>query len=132
MAAAIFNKLASDRGIDAAAVSAGVAAEDGCPASANAVKALEKIGLDLSRHRSQKTSEALFDECFLVVPLSSAHAAFLIRQGCPQSKIFLPSVEVNDPFGGYLDTYEKCRDQIKKLCEEVIDVIEDMNNENSN
>lgn len=127
MAEGIFNDLCQKNGVDMSALSAGVCAFSGDEATKDAVRALSEIEIDISSHRSRKTCNFLFEESDLVVPMTVDHAVYLVQQGCPKEKIFIPSIRINDPYGGGIDIYRKCRDGIIKLCEEVMEVVEDDN-----
>jgi len=98
--------------------SAGVAAYDGEPVSDNSVKALKKVGLDISRHCSQPLTDALLDECFALFGMTSSHLD-IVREARPESPVrlhlfreFLPEgeVEIPDPYGQNLALYETTRD----------------------
>src|SRR5271170_6364301 len=54
-------------------VSAGVASRSGDPASANAVTALKKVGIDLKGHSSRPVTQALLDESLLVLCMTESH-----------------------------------------------------------
>ena len=58
MAEGIFNKLATEYGIDAVAESAGLNTKNDLPVSENAVKACAEIGIDIRGHKSKN-----FDDC---------------------------------------------------------------------
>ena len=47
--------------------------------------------------------------------MSKTHAYILAQAGVPAERIYVPHY-IEDPFGGDLDTYRRCRD---KLCEEL-------------
>ena len=54
MAAALFNKIAVEKDLDVRIESAGLFANDGEPASENAVAAMKDYGVDLSEHVSEQ------------------------------------------------------------------------------
>lgn len=102
-------------------ISAGVSAYEGDPASANAVRALAKVKLDISTHRSQSLRRKMLDEAMAVLCMTEQHR-LLIRMNHPDSKtpVFLfrelmhgaAKVEIPDPFGQDLAAYETCRDSM--------------------
>ena len=47
--------------------------------------------------------------------MSKTHAYILMQAGVPAEKIYVPHY-IDDPYGGDLNTYRKCRD---KICEEL-------------
>ncbi len=123
MAEGIFNNLSAKNGLDMRAESAGVTAFAGDAANKNAVEALKEKGIDISQHRSRRTSNYIFEEADLVVPMTADHAVYLVQLGCPKEKIYLPSVSVNDPYGAGMDVYRECRDILYEVCNEVAEVL---------
>lgn len=106
------------RALGFAVDSFGVAAAPGSPASAHALTAMERRGLDLSRHASTPASpEALgtYDEIF---GLTTGHVQ-AIGQALPPrlaervAKLDPGGRDVADPVGGSLDDYLACADQIE-------------------
>ncbi len=124
MAAVIFNSLAAQSGLDYVAESAGVAAIGDRPASENAVKAVAEIGLDLSTHRTRFLPGIDLNQYSLFVALNDEHYEILRSIGIPENMLRLlrraPNVDdiydlrqgIVDPYGGDLNAYRKCRDEI--------------------
>lgn len=124
MAAVIFNQLAAQSGLDYVAESAGVAAVGDRPASDNAVRAVAEIGLDLSTHRTRFLPSLDLNEYSLFVALNDEHYEILHSIGIPDNMLRLlrraPNVDdiydlrqgIVDPYGGDLNAYRKCRDEI--------------------
>ncbi len=104
--------------------SAGLAACAGCHASDAAVAAIDEIGGDLRRHRSQPVTPDLVQEAAAIVAMTGAHKQQLVaRFPAARDKLFLlrsfdpaaPSESnVADPFCGSIDEYRDCRDLIRK------------------
>lgn len=124
MAAAIFNSIAAQKGLDWYAESAGAAAVGERPASENAVKAMAEIGLDLSAHRTRFLAAVDLNEYSMFVALNDEHYEILRSLGIPENMLRLlrraPNVHdaydlrqgIVDPYGGDLNAYRKCRDEI--------------------
>ena len=124
MAAVIFNSIAQEKGLDWVAESAGVAAIGDRPASANAIKAVAEIGLDLSGHHTRYLPSLNLNEFSLFVALNDEHYFILQSLGIPDEMLRLlrraPNVNdiydlrqgIVDPYGGDLNAYRKCRDEI--------------------
>ncbi len=102
-------------------VSAGVAARDGDPASTNSVTALKKVGLDISRHRSQLLTPELLKQASAVFVMTESHRAIIqaMFDPAPQNvfllREFMPpgtDQQIGDPYGGPLPLYEACRDEM--------------------
>lgn len=102
-------------------VSAGVSAMEGEPASANAIRALAKVGLDLKGHRSQPVSEALVYNSLAIFCMTESHLAILGSYfpglGIPVRLMRAETGEaataqIPDPFGMDLAAYEAARDSM--------------------
>jgi len=102
-------------------ISAGVAARDGEPVSENSVLALKKVGLDISRHRSQALTQRMLDDALAVLCMTESHRAMIEVQADPVPRNlflfreFLPGAadtEIGDPYGGPLRIYEAARDEM--------------------
>jgi protein-tyrosine phosphatase len=72
MAEAIFRARAAERGLPATTSSAGLLF-DAKPAEPNAVTALERLGVDLSTHRSRVIDEAMIERAGLIVAMEQRH-----------------------------------------------------------
>ena len=101
--------------------SSGLAAAAGQPASANAVRALKNVGIDLSSHRSQPATPELIAQAAAVFVMTSQHLRTLQQHFSRQPSVvnlmrdFLPeniSREIPDPYGMGLSEYEACRDSM--------------------
>lgn len=124
MAEAIFNALAKEKGLDWQAESAGFAAVGDRPASENAIQAVAEIGLDLSMHKTRFLPAVDLNEFSLFVGLTDEHAEILKSMGIPADLVRVlyraPNVDdkydlrmdIVDPYGGDLNAYRSCRDDI--------------------
>ena len=123
MAEAIFNhevnKLSKK---DLKAISAGTIAAHADGASGGSFYVCEKNGLDLSSHQSQAINRELLESVDLIYCITSSHARYLLNKYPEyENKIkLMPSGDVSDPFGGDLNDYEKCFEQIKNDVMEII------------
>lgn len=111
MAQAIFTDMAKDSGIAFTVCSAGLHAQNGAPASENAVTACEETGLDLKHHRAKSVMDENLNTTDLFVVMTMTHAQALMELGVPKDKIYI--LNVSDPFGGSLQVYRDCRDEIR-------------------
>ena len=124
MAEVIFNSIAEEKELDWHAESAGVAAVGDRPASVNAVKAVAEIGLDLSGHKTRFLPTVDLNEFSMFVGLNDEHADILRSIGIPgdmirvlrrapnPDDIYDLRLDIVDPYGGDLNAYRKCRDDI--------------------
>lgn len=100
-------------------VSVGISAIEGNRASENAIRALEKVGLELENHRSRPITEEIMQNSIVALCMIETHRN-LITELFPQLKIPVllfrelmnspDSVQIRDPFGMPLVDYEECRD----------------------
>ncbi len=100
-------------------MSAGIAAYGGDPASANTLRVLESVGVDLRNHVSRPLTQELIDQSFAIFCMTSLHRVMLATQFNPSTRHiylmreFLPAnveKEISDPYGFNRDAYEACRD----------------------
>ena len=116
MAEGIFRKILARRGGDFTCSSAGMFAMAGEPAAANAIAACQELEIDLADHRSKPLTRADLGEDTLLVPLTREYAELLCAS-VPRHQVYIPARSVSDPFGGDLERYRQCRDEILALCQ---------------
>ena len=119
MASAICNKIAEEKKLDITSSSAGLAAFPGDEASANAVKDLSEIGIDLSTHRSRPINQYLLDESDYIVGMSPSHINALLPYTEKDKLLYFPG-GIPDPYGGDLDIYRRTRDKLRSGIEEML------------
>ncbi len=99
----------------------GLAAETGQPVSANSVKAMQRIGLDVSSHLSRLLTQADVDRSIVIFGMTESHLAALHSRFdvLPEFVLLLRDVlptevprDIPDPFGGGYRDYEECRDSM--------------------
>jgi protein-tyrosine phosphatase len=102
-------------------VSYGLAAAPGEPASPHSVKAMARIGLDISAHRSRPLSPDDLARSVAVFAMTGSHLDALSRRAdlLPEAVLLLRDVlppaaprAIPDPFGGDFREYEDCRDSM--------------------
>ena len=112
-------------------ISAGVSAHVGSDVSENSVTALKKVGLDISRHRSQPVTQRMFDEAVAVLCMTESHRAMIQLQADPvPENLFLfrefmraRDPEIADPFGGPLKLYEAARDEMVEAIPSLVEFL---------
>ncbi len=101
--------------------SAGTSAFHGMPASHNAVNTLADMGIDLSQHTARLIDNALIDDADLILTMTGSHKRRLLQmRPDAASKTYTLAeysgaggkTDVDDPFGGDIDIYTNCRDEI--------------------
>jgi tRNAThr (cytosine32-N3)-methyltransferase len=101
--------------------SAGTGADDGKPASPEAVACMAELGLDLSAHRSRHVDAldlASFDR---VLCMTSGHAAYVRSRGVPAASLEVVNAYgggVPDPFGGSPRDYAACAQVLARFARE--------------
>ncbi|MDD6214373.1 MAG: low molecular weight protein arginine phosphatase [Firmicutes bacterium] len=127
MAAALFNKIAVKRNLDVRIESAGIFANEGEPASTEAVVAMKKYGIDLLGHHSQSINTELLEKCDLILTMTTAHK--MLIEPSAQGKTFTLNEyagmdeDIQDPYGGDVEEYERCAEQIYSALLKVADRI---------
>ena len=123
MAEGLFRARGGEQSTGLAAASAGLFTQGGIAASAHAVAAAAELGADITAHRSQQVNALLVREARYLVCMTGAHYDRLCAL-YPESadKVFtlLPE-DVDDPFGGDLDTYRRAAAQIDAGVRSVIE-----------
>ncbi len=110
-------------------ISAGLAAYPGEPATRHSAQILQRIGLSLEKHRSQRVTPELLENACLILCMTESHRYSLlslyddIQAPIRLFREFMQeerSVEITDPYGGDLRTYEECRDDIMEAIPSII------------
>lgn len=122
MAKGIFEKLAKERGsCHLKCDSAGILANDQLEATENAVEVCREIGVDISKHVSKNISSIDRKNVDLFVAMTKQHGEMIKNLGFDNEKIYVPDPEIEDPYGGDIDVYRKCRDEIETAAGILID-----------
>lgn len=110
-------------------VSAGIGAYPGDAASAHAVKALDRIGFDLSNHCSCPLDQGTVDRAIAIFGMAAGHVEAVksrfsnLPQVVQRLREQLPLAagrDIPDPFGGNLAEYEACRDSVIEAIPSVV------------
>jgi glycine hydroxymethyltransferase len=105
--------------------SAGVGAMDGQPPSANAIRVMKELGIDIASLRSQLLTAELVREATMIFGMTRGHVdAILLLYPQAAEKTFLLrefddtlepfEKDIADPIGGSYEVYRNCRDQIEQ------------------
>ena len=135
MGEALLNFYGAPHGIFA--FSRGIAADCGAPISENAAKALEDVGIasegrhDYLSHRAMQFTKEDFDRCDGVFAISPSHASALIMAFPEYAGKVRVLGNVSDPYGGSLDIYKACLDDIKEGIKSVFPYIFEDENRDS-
>jgi len=96
-------------------VSAGTAAGDGAPASAEAVTVAAERGGDLSRHRSTRLSAERIGQADYIWTMCASHARRVTQidpSAADRTERLDPQQDIEDPMGSPVAAYRRCADQI--------------------
>ncbi|MBQ5901116.1 MAG: ribosomal protein S18-alanine N-acetyltransferase [Clostridia bacterium] len=105
MAAAIYSTLCPEFSVESRGLFA-----DGSEYCAHSVDALSEININLSGNSKQFTREDLLADIFFC--MTDSHKRALLSLGVDDKKIIV--LDVSDPYGFSLETYKKCRDELKE------------------
>lgn len=128
MAAGIMNRIALERGLDVRIESAGIFAQEGAPASTEAILAVKKYDVDLLGHHAQPINTELIEKSDLILTMTPAHK-MVFAQTAPEKTCTLCEYagtegDIADPFGGDVEEYEACAEQIYHALLKAADRIE--------
>ena len=123
--AAKFGKMTIAGECPIVALSAGVSAFGGDPASHGALAAIQQFGSTLDGHQSTQLTAHLVEQADLILAMGQRHKHVIVSQWpSAASKVHLISPdggEISDPFGGPLEAYQKCAQQLDKHTDYWID-----------
>lgn len=113
------------------AISAGISAYPGDPASPNAIKVMRDCGLNLDNHRSQLLSQEILNESLFIFCMTQTHKNTILEEfDINEHPIFLlrdfipvNSKNIPDPFGQNVAAYKNCRDNIVETIPSIINFI---------
>ncbi|MBI4432506.1 MAG: low molecular weight protein arginine phosphatase [Candidatus Omnitrophica bacterium] len=112
MAEGLFKKAVADRPGEFQVSSAGVSAIEGFPASDETIRAMKEEGVDMSRHRGRRLTEAMVREFDKILVMEKAHKdvilqmwpqaekkTFIITDFCPAAGTGIPDpIRMSDYF----------------------------------
>ena len=93
---------------------------EGEPANPNSIAAMKEVGIDISTHISHRLTPHDTQNADIIICMTESHKQILMSMGIEQNRIIVLSGGVPDPFGGSLDIYRKCRDNIFKGIDNLI------------
>ena len=103
--------------------SAGLFADER-PVSGNAKAVMDELGIDISKHYSQQITREMVEEADLILTMTESHANMLLAvfpdvadKICTLAGWAETEGEVQDPYGGTMEDYRNCRNQLEKLIE---------------
>ncbi|WAM33161.1 low molecular weight protein arginine phosphatase [Caldicellulosiruptor morganii] len=116
--------------------SAGLSAFFPQKASKNAVLVMNELGIDISSHVSRLISEDMIKESSLILTMEKYHKEAIINMyPGAMDKVFTlkeyvsdrrDDLDVVDPYGGDIDEYRKCRDELNSLIDRLLTKVDDI------
>ena len=108
-------------------ISAGLMAMPNASASVNAVAVMNKLQLSLINHKAQLVTESLLEEADIILTMTENHKEALM-QAAPGKVYTLGeyadgNTSIGDPFGGDLNVYQNCANEIYELLLKIKDKI---------
>lgn len=100
------------KGIEGVTVLSRGLAADGSPVSLNSKTAMDEAGIDIGSHISKQITADDINKADKIICLSPSHKAVLLSAGVPENKLYILGDGISDPFGGSIETYRRCRDEI--------------------
>ena len=98
-------------------ISAGTFAAPGRSASPEAVEAMNKIGIDLTTHRSQTVSSELIQEADAIYGMTSSHIQEVLSMhpsAVDKVDTLDPNGDIDDPIGSSAMGYQRCAELIRR------------------
>jgi len=100
--------------------SAGVMAMQGSSASAHAISAMLERELDLAAHKAQMLNEELIKWADLILAMTEGHkSAIKSEKAHTLGEYAGTGISVSDPFGGNLQVYLDCAEEIYTLLQAI-------------
>ncbi|MCK9478928.1 MAG: low molecular weight protein arginine phosphatase [Firmicutes bacterium] len=104
--------------------SAGIFALQGSGASENAILAAQEKGVDLSKHFARQLTKELISGSDLILCMTLQHKDAINSENCYTLGEYAGSGgEVSDPFGGDIESYRRCAEQMEALIEKIAEKI---------
>lgn len=116
MAQGIFQKLTKNFSQKAECASAGILAVKGQKVTPWTRQVCQEIGVDISQYRAECLTDEKMAEWDLLVVMTEDQRMVIVGAGIPENKVVLLGVE--DPYGGSIDNYRKCRDLLEQRLRE--------------
>ena len=116
MAEGIFNKLASEKGWQASAKSAGLFVTEPC-VSNNSLEVCRENGIDISAHIPTPIIAELIDEADVILTMTGSHKAAFggMDKVFTLSEYFDADGDITDPYGGNAQIYRQTFGQLENL-----------------
>ena len=111
-------------------VTAGASPISGERASSGAMVVMKEVGVDLSDHVAQPVTEAMLTQAEWIMTMTRGHRDYLTRLYGENDKLYTlyeflgQDKDVLDPYGGDVETYRACRNELRQLMEMLVEKLE--------
>ncbi len=103
-------------------LSGAISTTEGMPASANAVQVMAELEIDISKHISRNINADVLSEADLVLTMTQAHKQAIVHYFGDAFELKTQPLldyvgiggDVADPYGGSVEVYRACRDQLQR------------------
>lgn len=116
--------------------SAGLSAFFPQKASKNAILVMNEIGIDISSHVSRLINEEMIKESTLILTMERYHKEVITKMyPGTADKVFTlkeyvmntkEDLDVVDPYGGNIEEYRRCRDELSYLLDKLLSKVDDI------
>jgi protein-tyrosine-phosphatase len=128
MAAALFKQKAEEAGLSVDVASAGVFAEQGMPATSQAIEVMRKRRLDLTEHEAKSVGMLQYSPNDLLLTMTRSQARMLVAE-YPQLAAQVHTLreyvgeegDISDPFGGDYAEYAATAAELERLIKLLVD-----------
>ncbi len=132
MAAALMNKIAMDEDLDVRIESAGLFANEGDPATNEAIVAMRKYDIDLMQHHAQQINSELIEKSDLILTMTEGQK-MLFAETAPEKTYTLCEYagvpgDIDDPYGGTVEEYEETAQMIYMALQAIAEKLRDTKN----
>ena len=123
LAKVLLERILSENGVGGVNVdSCGLSAYPGCPASENSAMIAPEFGCSLNFHIAKQFDEDLGAWADVIITMSGSHKAVIDRFFEKfAEKTFVLGDGISDPYGGDLEEYRVCANQIEAELKKLVD-----------
>lgn len=132
MAEGIAKKILKEEGKEAKVYSCGITAQTGDYATYNAIEAAKNYEVDIKNHQATNIRDAKIEEMDLVLCMTQSHKQSIVYHYPKlQGKVYTlkeyvqkdnqeKDLDIQDPWGYDLETYQQCCMQIYRYIKEIV------------
>ncbi|MGM9552096.1 MAG: low molecular weight protein arginine phosphatase [Clostridia bacterium] len=107
------------------AASRGLMAEEGNPASEKAVKAMEKMGIDITGHVSRQLTKEDVESADLILTMTKSHKDAILSAVADANVFtigeYADGEDISDPYGKSQEVYDKCAKELYGYIEKIVE-----------